>query len=99
MFEFILTISILGNAWQWVINEKQSDTIAIIKQVNKDNAVTVNNFKTSLDECGNKLANWQSQEHTWQVERELSRERLNELERDITDNDWGDCRSRINLEF
>ena len=99
MIEFVFTLSILGNAWQWVINERQSETIETIKQVNKSNAITVNNFKTSLTECSNKLSSWHNQEQAWQQEREQKAVELGELQAIVDSSDWGDCRSPVNLEF
>ena len=99
MIEFIFVLSIAGNTWQWIVNERQAERIEHIKQVNKDNAITVNNFKASLTKCTDRIANWERKESDWEIERATSEQGINELASDVDSVNWGDCRSPVDLEF
>lgn len=99
MIELAFILSIAGNAWQWSVNERQSETIETIKGANKTNANTIDNFKAGLTDCSNKLANWNNKEQVWQGEREATEQELSDLAASVGNADWGDCISPIDLEF
>jgi len=99
VIELLIVLLISGNAYQYIENSNLENELATVKEANKTNANTIGNFSASLKGCSDKLSNWSNKESAWEVERESSAERLQELERAIDSSDWGDCRIPDNLEF
>ena len=92
MIELLLVASVLGNAWQYVVNDD-------LKEVNASNLVAVKDFSASLSECSDRLVSWKRKEQEWQQQEIKTEVQLNELESSVNDGDWGDCRVPANLEL
>ena len=92
MIELLLVASVLGNAWQYVVNDD-------LKEVNTSNLAAVKDFSTSLSECSDRLVSWKRKEQEWQQQEIKTEVQLNELESSVNDGDWGDCRVPANLEL
>tara|TARA_R110000851_G_scaffold129651_1_gene262754 strand:+ start:34798 stop:35085 length:288 start_codon:yes stop_codon:yes gene_type:complete len=92
MIELLLVVSVLGNAWQYVVNDD-------LKEVNVSNVAAVKDFSVSLGECSDRLVKWKRREQEWQQQEIKTEVQLNELESSVSDGDWGDCRVPVDLEL
>jgi TolA-binding protein len=99
MIEIILGISMLFNALQYVANDDLSEKINQVQSVNASNSKAVSEFSQSLDQCSERIAKWKRKESEWQIQSEKTEVKLDELETNINDSDWGDCRVPVDMEI